>query len=272
MVQMVDERLQANRNLWEDRVDAHKDSEFYDLNGFIKGGQTLDSVEIEELGEVKGKNLVHLMCHFGLDTLSLARLGAHVTGVDFSEKAITLARDIAEQIGTSAKFVCADVYDAPQVLEETYDIVYTGGGVLCWLPDIPKWAEVVTSLLKPGGIFYIREFHPFSMVFDDESEDLRVRYPYFQGETPIMFQCDYSYADTKRQLETKTSYEWNHPISEILNSLLAVGLELHSYNEFPYSTWQALPMMKQDNDGRWRVPGMEEHIPFMFSIRATRPV
>ncbi|TFF95239.1 class I SAM-dependent methyltransferase [Candidatus Thorarchaeota archaeon] len=272
MAHTMDDRLRANRELWENRVDAHKESKFYDLDGFLKGTQTLEAVEVEELGDVKSKRLVHLMCHFGLDTLSLARLGADVTGVDFSEKAIALARDIAEQIGVSARFVCANVYDAPEALQETFDIVYTGGGVLCWLPDITKWAEVVASLLRPGGVFYIREFHPFSMIFDDESEDLSVRYPYFQGDAPIMFHSDYSYADTERKLETKTSYEWNHPISEIVNSLLGVSLELQFYNEFSYSTWQALPMMKQDDEGRWRIPGLEQHIPFMFSIRATKPV
>ncbi len=272
MVQTVDERLRANRDLWGDRVDAHKESEFYDVESFLKGKQTLEPVEVEEMGDVKGKSLVHLMCHFGLDTLSLARLGADVTGIDFSKKAIALARHIAEQIGVSAKFVCANVYDAPEALNETFDIVYTGGGVLCWLPDIEKWAEVVASLLNPGGVFYIREFHPFSMIFDDESEGLSVRYPYFQGDTAIMFQSDHSYADTAKKLETRISYEWNHPISDILNSLLGVGLELQFYNEFPYSTWQALPIMQRDEQGRWGVPGMERHIPFMFSIKAVKPV
>lgn len=158
----------VNKALWDERVPIHVASDFYDVTGFKGGGQTLRDFELAEVGDVTGLQLVHLQCHFGLDTLSWARRGAHVTGLDFSEKAIEAARTVADETELQARFVVADVYDAPAVLGETYDIVYTGLGALCWLPDINRWAETVTFLLRPGGFVYLAEFHPFADTLDDE--------------------------------------------------------------------------------------------------------
>jgi SAM-dependent methyltransferase len=267
----MDEFLKANRELWDKLASVHHKSEFYDVEGFLKGNQTLDPIEIEELSDLTGKKLLHLQCHFGMDTLSLARLGAEVTGVDFSPEAIELAKSLSQSIGLEARFVCANVYDVPKVLDEEFDIVFTSGGVIMWLPDLEKWAKLIASSLKPGGLFYIREFHPFAYVFDDDENvtELRVRYPYFQGKEPLMFEDDGTYASEEKTGMMKT-YEWNHPISVILNSLINNGLRIDHFNEFSVTGYKALPFMIEKEKGRWVLPDNEDKVPLMFSIKATK--
>ena len=176
----MDEWRELNRAWWDERTPLHVTSAFYDVEGFRAGRSDLRPFEVEEMGDVAGRELVHLQCHFGLDTLSWARLGAHVTGLDFSHPAIDAARALTDELGMDAAFVVSDVYDAPQTLARTFDIVYTGIGALCWLPDIPRWAGVVRDLLRPGGVLYLVETHPMSDVLGDE--DLVARYPYFHDE------------------------------------------------------------------------------------------
>jgi SAM-dependent methyltransferase len=189
--------IQANKDMWEGRVDVHNESKFYDVEGFLKGNQTLDPIELDEVGDVSGKSLLHLMCHFGMDTLSWARLGAKATGVDFSEKAVKLAGDLSKQIGVDARFIASDIYKLPEILNDEFDIVFTSGGVLTWLPDLRKWAQVVSKYVKRGGVFYIREFHPFPYVFDDDEgvTDLKLKYPYFTPDEPLKFDDGATYAD-----------------------------------------------------------------------------
>jgi len=265
----MDEFLKANRELWDKLASIHHKSEFYDVEGFLKGKQTLDPIELDELPNLTGKKLLHLQCHFGMDTLSLARLGAEVTGVDFSPEAIGLAKFLSEEAGIGARFVCANVYDVPKVLDERFDIVFTSGGVIMWLPDLDKWANVISSSLKPGGLFYIREFHPFAYVFDDEDNvtELRVKYPYFQGKDPLEFEDDGTYASEEKTGMMKT-YEWNHSVSDILNSLINNGLRIDHFNEFPVTGYKALPFMIEK--GRWVLPDNEDKLPLMFSIKATK--
>ncbi|MHA2024388.1 MAG: class I SAM-dependent methyltransferase [Candidatus Thorarchaeota archaeon] len=267
----MDAFLKANRELWDKLASIHHKSEFYDVDGFLKGNQTLDPIELEELPDLSGKKLLHLQCHFGMDTLSLARLGAEVTGVDFSSEAIDLAKALNKSAGLDAKFICANVYDIPEVLNEKFDIVFTSGGVIMWLPDLEKWAEVISSSLKPGGMFYIREFHPFSYIFDDRDEvkDLRVHYPYFQGKAPMEFEDDGTYASDEKTGKMKT-YEWNHPISVILNSLIRSGLRIDHFNEFPVTGYKALPFMIEKEKGKWVLPDNEDKVPLMFSIKASK--
>ena len=267
----MDEFLKANRELWDKLASIHHKSEFYDVEGFLKGKQTLDPIELDELPNLTGKKLLHLQCHFGMDTLSLARLGAEVTGVDFSPEAIGLAKSLSEEAGIGARFVCANVYDVPKVLDERFDIVFTSGGVIMWLPDLDKWANVISSSLKPGGLFYIREFHPFAYVFDDEDNvtELRVKYPYFQGKDPLEFEDDGTYASEEKTGMMKT-YEWNHSVSDILNSLINNGLRIDHFNEFPVTGYKALPFMIEKEKGRWVLPDNEDKLPLMFSIKATK--
>ena len=266
----MDEYMNTNKELWDKLAKIHYESDFYDVKGFLQGKPTLDPIELEELPDLRGKSLLHLMCHFGMDTLSLARLGATATGLDFSSEAIELATTLAETAGIDARFVCANVYDAAKVLKEQFDVVFTSGGVLVWLPDLEKWAEVISSCLKPGGFFYIREFHPVSSIFDDEAEHLQVRYPYFQDAEPLAFENEGSYADSEAKTGIMKAYEWNHPISRIINSLVKAGLQIDFFNEFDYTTFKALPFLVDDGNGKYYLPDNKDAIPMMFSIKATK--
>ncbi len=181
----MDEQRQANRTLWNNWTALHAKSSYYDVEGFKAGKSTLTSIEVDEVDAVAGKSLLHLQCHFGLDTLSWARRGAMVTGVDFCERAIELARSLAQELELPARFAHSDVYDLPTVLHDEFDIVFTSYGVLYWLPDLRGWADVVARFLKPGGTFFIVEHHPFASVFDlDADGDLRAVHPYLGGSEP----------------------------------------------------------------------------------------
>jgi 2-polyprenyl-3-methyl-5-hydroxy-6-metoxy-1,4-benzoquinol methylase len=267
----MDDYLETNRKLWDKLAKVHYCSEYYDVEGFLKGGQSLDPIEIQELHDIAGKDLLHLMCHFGMDTLSLARLGARVTGVDFSPESIDLARTLAETAGINATFVCCNVYDTPKHLKGKYDIVFTSAGVLVWLPDLKMWARVIAALLKPEGIFYIREFHPFAYIFDDEDPtQLSIKLPYFQGEEPLMFESEGSYASGDGKTGLLKAYEWNHPISEIINALIDEGLRVQFLHEFPCSSYKALPFMIENEEGRWVLPEHADSVPLMFSLMAIK--
>lgn len=273
-VTKMDEYMNTNKELWDKLAKIHYDSEFYDVKGFLEGKQTLDPIEIEELPDLSGKTLLHLMCHFGLDTLSLARRGAKVTGVDFSDDAISLARSLAETTKIDARFICSDVYKLSEMLDRQFDIVFTSGGVLMWLPDLERWAKVVNRFLKPGGLFYLREFHPFAYIFNDaeDATDFVVEYPYFQGKEPIMFEDEGSYADETARTGKMKTYEWNHPISRIITNLANVGLRIGFFHEFPFCSYKALPFMIENGKGRWVFPEHSDSVPLMFSIKATKPL
>jgi SAM-dependent methyltransferase len=261
---------EANLRRWNELVGIHARSDEYDLEGFLSGRSSLHGLELEALGDVSGMSLLHLQCHFGLDTLSWARLGARVTGVDFSETAIELARRIAERIGVEAEFVCCNVYDLPDSLEGEYDIVYTTYGVLCWLHDVEGWARIVSRYLRPGGTFFLAEFHPFMWVFDDEHpSELKVEYGYWPGEEPEHYEGDGSYADPTAKLENRGSYEWVHPISEVVNALIGAGLTILELGEYPFSVDnRQMAFMERGEDGYSRLPGYE--VPLMYSIKATK--
>jgi len=267
----MDDYRKANRAYWNELTPIHARSEFYDVEGFKAGKSTLMPLEREELGEVAGKSLLHLQCHFGLDTLSWARLGARVTGVDFSGEAIALARSLSRELDIPATFVCSDLYELPAALSGQFDVVFTSYGVLCWLPDLRRWAEIAASYVKPGGVFYIVEFHPFSYVFDDsrDATDLRVAYSYFRGPEPDRWEPAGTYAEPGAQV-THPSYEWTHSLGDILSSLVAAGLRIEHLHEFPYTCYQALPLLERCPDGWWRLKGGRELIPLIFSLKARR--
>ena len=263
--------VEANREHWNELTPIHAKSDFYDVEGFKAGRSTLTQIELEELGNVSGRSLLHLQCHFGLDTLSWARLGAKVVSVDFSDRAVELARSLGRELQIDANFVLSDIYDLPNHLNQQFDIVFTSYGVLMWLPDLTRWAQVIDHFLVPGGTFYIAEFHPFAGTLYDEADatDLRIHYPYFQGLEPTKFEysVEGSYADPSKPVST-VSFQWPHSVSSILNSLLAVGLKIEYFHEFPYCPEQFLPMMKREDDGWWRLEG--DPIPLVFSIKATK--
>ncbi len=269
----MDSYLQANRALWDERVPLHRDSAFYDLAGFKAGRCSLKSIELAELGAVAGKSLLHLQCHFGMDTLSWARRGASVTGADFSEQAIALAQSLSAELAIPARFVCANLYDLPTILTEQFDIVFTSAGVLGWLPDIRRWGEVVAHLLRPGGTFYIREQHPFANTFGDTAAAAptpQLAYPYFDYK-PTRGEESGSYAEPQAETVHNVAYEWQHTLGDIVSALTTQGLRLEYLHEFPFAGWQSLPGLEQGTDGWWRLPGQEPLLPLTFSLKAIKP-
>jgi 2-polyprenyl-3-methyl-5-hydroxy-6-metoxy-1,4-benzoquinol methylase len=258
--------FEANRALWDAWTEVHERAAFYDVDGFRAGRSTLNSIELEELGDVAGKALLHLQCHFGLDTLSLARLGARVTGVDFSERAIALARSLAAETALEAEFVLSNIYDLPAVLDREFDIVFTSYGVLPWLPDLTGWARLVHRYLKPGGVFCLVEIHPIAGALDEEGE---LRHPYFHSAEPLRWETQGSYADRGAAV-AKTSDEWVHSVGDVVNALLGAGLGIESLREHPYVPYPCYPWLEQAEPGRWMLRGRPYTIPLTFSVRARK--
>ncbi|KAF0109763.1 MAG: methyltransferase type 11 [Chloroflexi bacterium] len=267
----INKYKQVNKQMWNEYVAIHSRSTFYGLKEFKEGVNKLNPLELGEVGDVKGKSLLHLQCHFGMDTLSWARLGANVTGMDFSEEGIALACSLAEELKIPSRFICCDLYDLPNHLNETFDIVFTSYGVLTWLPDIARWAQIAASCVKPGGFFYIAEMHPFAAVFDYQAMELRYRYPYFDKEA-LSFEVEGSYADHNAEVTVKNDFEWNHTLGEIITSLINAGLQIEFLHEFPFTVFEQLPFLEHDGKGIWNFPGEgKPPIPLMFSLRAIKP-
>ena len=251
---MRDEHRELNRTWWDERVPIHTASDFYDVEGFKDGAGSLRPFEIEEVGDVAGKRLLHLQCHFGLDSLSWARRGATVVGLDFSEPAVAAANALAAETGLDGSFVAADLYAAPAALGgERFDVVYTGLGALNWLPDLTRWADVVNSLLADDGFLYLAEFHPFADVFADE--DLSVAYDYFHDPAGLRLEDDGgTYADLEAETASNATHEWAHPISEVLGAVLGAGLRLEHFSEHDYTLFPRWPFLQPAADGTYRQP------------------
>ena len=256
----------ANRSYWDELVAIHAASEFYNLQAFKSGVSTLHSIETTEIDDVQGKHLLHLQCHFGLDTLSWARLGAKVVGVDFSEKAIELAGSLAHEMDIPAQFICSDVYELPTKLNRRFDIVFTSYGVLTWLPDLSAWAKVLARFLKPTGFVYIVDDHPYASMLD-EAEDGTVlpSHSYFQSPEPMWLSPGGSYADRTAPVVNE-HYEWHHTLEELVSAVVEAGLVIESLREFPVCSWQRFSAMSKDKDGWWRING--DPFPLTFSLKA----
>jgi SAM-dependent methyltransferase len=259
---------ELNRANWDDRVPVHVASEFYDLGGFRAGASSLRPFESAEAGDVAGKRLVHLQCHLGLDTLSWARAGALVTGLDFSEPAIQAARSLAAGLAIDASFVTSDVYDAVTALDgRRFDVVYTGIGALVWLPDMPGWAAVVAALLAPGGFLYLVEGHPLAQVLDDATGTVIVR-DYFNDQ-PLVWDSPYTYTDGRALRHTR-SVEFQHQLGHIVTALAGAGLRIDFLHEHDFETFQRFESLER-HDGQYRFPAGHARAPLMFSLRATLP-
>jgi SAM-dependent methyltransferase len=269
----VNDHTAANRRHWDELVPVHIASDFYNVASFKAGRTTLTALELEELGDVRGKTMLHLQCHFGMDTLSWAREGAIVTGIDFSAPAIDAARALAAECGIDARFIACDVYDLPDELDERFEIVFTSKGVLFWLPDLSRGANVVVQMLRPGGTFYMFEFHPLLGIFDkpDGVTDLFVRYPYFMPPTPLVFEDDGSYADRSATLVHRHTYTWPHPVSDVITSLIAAGLRIHFFHEFPFTVERFFPFMDEAEEHTFRLTKHDCSVPLMYSVKATKP-
>ena len=263
--------ISANRALWDEWTGVHEASTFYDLAAFRAGRDTLRPLEVAELGDVAGKTLLHLMCHFGQDTLSWARRGARVTGADLSGKAIELARSLAAELGLEARFLACDIYDLPAGLDERFEIVFTSWGVLAWLSDLPRWGRLVADFLMPGGTFYLAEIHPLAMVFEVRLDGgLAVEYGYFGGRDAGRYERDTSYADLTTTCTNTVSYQWDHTLGEVVTALTDAGLVIEFVHEWPFSAYQRWPSMVRDDDGWWYLPDRRD-VPLSFSLRAHKP-
>ena len=260
----------GNRQAWDTLAEMHFKSDYYDVKGFLEGGNTLRAIERAALGDVTGKRLLHLQCHFGMDTLSWARLGARVTGVDFSPAAIELAERLAREVGIEARFVCSNVEDLPERLTGLFDVVFTSYGVLCWLKDLRKWARVVSHFLEAGGRFLLVEGHPTLHMFGDDKTvtDWKLAHPYFESAGPMRMMCEGSYATG--YVAHMELVEWPHSMSEIVTSLIEAGLTIRSLREFPYCFYQASPLLEERKDGNWWPQDREVEVPMILMIEAVK--
>ncbi len=255
-----------NRELWNAKTGHHINSEFYDVEGFVKGASSLKPAELTMLGDVKGKSILHLQCHFGQDTLSLARMGAKVTGVDISDKSIDEARLLSAKLGLESEFICCNIYDLPLHSDKQFDIVFTTYGVLGWLPDMDKWASVVSRFLKKGGTFILVEFHPVVWMFDADFRN--IEFAYFNRE-PIIETQEGTYADRDAPLKLK-EVGWNHGLGEVLGSLLEHGLEIVEFREYDHSPYDCFKNMEKVGEGKFRIKHLGDKIPMMYAVKAVK--
>ena len=258
--------FQINKQTWDKKVDVHAKSKFYDLQAFKEGKSSLNSYEIEALGNVAGKSLLHLQCHFGQDTLSWSRLGANCTGVDISENAIRLAKQLSNELNEKATFVCCNVLDTSKFISETFDIVFTSYGVIGWLPDLKPWAKMISERLKPGGVFYMVEFHPIAWMFDYLKNPPELTYAYHQKEA-IYEEYQGTYADTDSTIVSK-EYGWNHSLGEVVTSLCDAGLQIEFLKEHDSSPYDIFPNLKQNSNAMFEMTS--KLYPLVFEIKATK--
>ncbi len=267
---MTDPKIALNQAWWDERAPLHVAGDFYDIEAFKRAGaSTLQAFEIDELGDVAGLDLVHLQCHFGLDSLSWARRGARVTGLDFSPNAITAAAELASQIEVDAAFVASDVHDAVEALgERQFDVVYTGHGALCWLPDLERWAGVVARLLRAGGRLYLAEFHPLVDALGEEEPVFEI--DYFTGPAGFKWNGPGSYA-TSEPTEFDDNWEWIHPLGEVVSALAGAGLRIDKLTEREETFFPRFPFLVENPGKIYRMPAGRPRIPLSYSLLATKP-
>jgi SAM-dependent methyltransferase len=276
----VQDFLDTNRANWDDRASAHatRTGLGYQVQRYVDDRTLLSDVvrfDRERLGDIRGLRTAHLQCHIGTDTLSLARLGALVTGLDFSPVSVAEARTLVAETGDTVDFVESDVYSALSVLEPAgFDLVYTGIGALCWLPSIDRWAGVVAGLLAPGGRLFLREAHPILWSMDERlDDDLHLRFGYFEQAEPLEWDGDATYVETDRPLTATKTYEWNHGLGEIVTALLNEGLTLTMLLEHDSVPWEALPgQMVERSDGEFALDDLAGVAPLSYTIQAMKPL
>ncbi|MEN7550811.1 class I SAM-dependent methyltransferase [Rapidithrix thailandica] len=258
--------LQINKQLWNDKTDFHFQSEFYAVDAFLKGQDALNSIELDLLGDIKDKKILHLQCHFGMDTISLSRHGAEATGVDFSEKAIEKARHLQSTLGTNTRFIQSDIYSLHELLDEQFDIVYTSYGVIGWLPDMDLWANTIRHFLKPGGSFIMVEFHPVVWMFSNDFQ--KIEYHYSDSQ-PIIEETQGTYANPQAEIQGK-SVSWNHGLAKVLNALIQTGLSIRHFQEWDYSPYDCFDNTIEIEKGKFQIKGLEQKIPMLYSVVAQK--
>lgn len=260
--------IDINKKLWNQKTEIHYDSDFYDVDSFIKGKDSLNPIEIGLLGKIKGKRILHLQCHFGQDTISLARHGALPTGIDFSENAIKKAKKLNDSLDTNAKFIKCDLYKLPEILDEKFDIVFTSYGVIGWLPEMNKWADIINHFLKPGGEFIMVEFHPVIWMFSNDFKQIEFNY---MDSAPIIEELEGTYTDRHAQIKEK-SVSWNHGLSTVLDSLIKSGLIITDFKEYNYSPYNCFNNAIKTDDGNYKIKGLEDKIPMVYSVKAKKMI
>lgn len=256
--------IETNKTSWNQRTQEHFDSDFYDVKSFLRGKTSLNRIEINLLGNITEKRILHLQCHFGMDSISLSRMGASVVGVDLSDEAIEKARYLAKETNTDTQFICCNIFDLPNHLSEEFDIIFMSYGVISWYPDLNKWGELISRYLKPNGKFVMVEFHPVLWMLDTQFK--KIAYPYSREEPFV--ETSETYTDTSE----KSRYQevtWNHGLSKVFQGLLNNHLQITHFEEYDYSPYNLFSDMTEEN-GKFRVAGMERLIPILFSIIANK--
>jgi len=256
----------ANKATWNDKVKVHAKSDMYNMQAFKEGKSSLMPYEVKALGDVEGKSLLHLQCHFGQDTLSWSRHGATCVGVDLSDEGIKLAQSLNEELKLDAQFVCCNVLDTSKHVKDTFDIVYTSYGVIGWLPDLKPWGKMIAERLKPGGTFYMVEFHPIVWMFDYLEGKPVMRYGYMQDEV-IYEEYEGTYASTESKMISK-EYGWNHGLSEVINALIEAGLQIEYLNEYDESPYNVLPELVENKSGMFTTK--DKLYPLIFELQARK--
>jgi SAM-dependent methyltransferase len=267
--------LKVNLANWNDRAAIHYKDEAggYRVKEFLNGADNLHGIEDREIGDVKGLRIAHLQCHFGIDTLCLARRGASCVGLDFSPVAIAAARDLQKQTGLDATFVEGNVYDTRELITGNFDMVYVTWGAINWLPNIARWAKVVSSLLKPGGTLYLLEGHPSLMTTDEKTPDLRFGYDWrTPQDKPLIMNEATTYTGDTASLTNTTTHEWVHPLSDIINAVIGSGMRLDYLHEHEELAWEFAPIMVAVEGKRrmWVLPEGFPRLPLAFSLQATK--
>jgi len=253
--------IAINKKSWNERVDTHIASAFYDLEGFINGNTSLNDIELKLLGDIKGKEVLHLQCHFGQDSISLSRMGGKVTGVDLSDKSISKARELASICEVDTEFIESDIYALNKVHSKKYDIIFTSYGTIGWLPDLTRWANIISNFLKPNGQFIFVDFHPVLWMYDESLQ--KIKYRYFNSE-PIVEEGS-TYTDGSAGLQIK-SVGWNHGMSETIQALLNKGMKLLEITEYDYSPYDCFPDLESIDRKKYRHKVYGNKIPYVYSM------
>lgn len=259
---MPNNYIEVNRKAWDQKTEVHLTSEFYDNSSFLKTKQSLNDIELLILGNIKGKKVLHLQCHFGQDSISLAQLGAEVTAVDFSPKAIEAAKQLAKNTETKVDFICADIFDLPNHLGGTFDLVFSSYGTIGWMPDIDKWSKIVSHFLKPNGKLLLVEFHPAVWMYNNDFS--KVEYGYFNTK-PIIETESGTYTDKNAPIEA-TMITWNHPLSDVLNAVIKNGLSIQLLNEYNYSPYDCFSGTKKTAEKRYIIEKLGHQFPLVYAL------
>lgn len=258
-----------NNLFWNEVAPVHVKS--YNIEKLKDKKSLLSSIELDDLGDMKNKKLLHLQCHIGTDSISLSYEGAKVTGVDFSKESIDAAKKLAKELNTDINFIESNIYDIEKKLEEKFDIVFTSKGVLCWLKNIKEWGRLIAKYLKIGGFFYIMEIHPFKYMLDDTlTDEVKIKYSYFHKDNPVCFDDEYPDYSEKNYIPKSPTYEWNWSLSDILNALISSGLRIEFVREYDRLFYNGLPGMVRDKDGWWFLPKYKGMLPLTYTIKATK--